>query len=123
MLDSGEMYQFEVLDIMEFTSSRRRMSVIVRTPEGLCSKVYLSFVVSKVKEIKSTGRIVLWTKGADSVIKERLSTENTRENVTVVDQHLHDFSVTGLRTLLFARKALSNVFINYSIVNRWMDYT
>eukprot|EP01102_Stenamoeba_stenopodia_P013883 TRINITY_DN4552_c0_g1_i4.p1 TRINITY_DN4552_c0_g1~~TRINITY_DN4552_c0_g1_i4.p1 ORF type:complete len:865 (-),score=131.30 TRINITY_DN4552_c0_g1_i4:43-2637(-) len=83
----GEMYQFEVLDMMEFTSSRRRMSVIVKTPEG---------------------NIVLWTKGADSVIKERLSPENSRTNVMAVDQHLHDFSVSGLRTLLFARKALSN---------------
>jgi phospholipid-translocating ATPase len=42
---------YEVLAILEFTSARRRMSVIVRNPEG---------------------KIILFCKGADIVIYDRL---------------------------------------------------
>lgn len=46
---------YEVLQVLEFTSTRKRMSVIVRTPSG---------------------KIRLMCKGADNVICERLAPES-----------------------------------------------
>ena len=43
---------YEVLNILEFNSTRKRMSTIVRTPEG---------------------KIELYCKGADTVVYERLA--------------------------------------------------
>ena len=48
----GQSLEFEILNVCEFNSTRKRMSTVVRGPDG------------KVK---------LFTKGADSVILERLS--------------------------------------------------
>jgi len=48
---SGETEVYELLNIIEFTSSRKRMSVIVRKPDG---------------------QLVIMTKGADSIIIPRL---------------------------------------------------
>lgn len=51
----GERKEFQLLSVLEFNSSRKRMSVIMRSPEG--------------------GRLVMLCKGADSVIYERLAKE------------------------------------------------
>ena len=50
--------KYKLLNTLEFNSTRKRMSVIVREPEEM------------------GGRIVLMTKGADSIIAERLSKES-----------------------------------------------
>lgn len=47
----GEPHQYDILQVNDFSSARKRMSVIVRTPSG---------------------RIVLYCKGADNIIFERL---------------------------------------------------
>ncbi|XP_076548667.1 ATPase phospholipid transporting 8A1 isoform X5 [Osmia lignaria lignaria] len=86
----GERLRYEILNVIEFTSTRKRMSVIVKTPEG------------KVK---------LFCKGADSVIYERLSPSSVEDtdpeqgisnfrDVTL--EHLEAFATDGLRTLCFA---------------------
>ena len=49
---TGEQSKFELLNVIEFTSLRKRMSVIVRTPDD---------------------KIICMTKGADSIILPRLS--------------------------------------------------
>ena len=49
-------YQYKLLNILEFTSDRKRMSVIVEDQEG---------------------KIMLLTKGADSIIQARLSKEKS----------------------------------------------
>ena len=49
--NTGARRTFKVLNVIEFTSTRKRMSIIVRTPEG---------------------QIKLMSKGADSMILERL---------------------------------------------------
>lgn len=81
----GTPYEFQVLDVMEFTSDRRRMSVIVRTPEG---------------------KIVLWSKGADYIMLQRLAAGDT-ELLNTTKQQLDAFSTVGLRTLVVARKEMS----------------
>ncbi|XP_059479634.1 probable phospholipid-transporting ATPase IA isoform X2 [Neocloeon triangulifer] len=70
--------RYEILNVIEFTSTRKRMSVVVRTP---------------------TGQIKLFCKGADSVIFERL---NDRTNCDLTLHHLEGFATEGLRTLCCA---------------------
>lgn len=48
----GQTQEFEVLNVCEFNSTRKRMSTVVRGPDG---------------------NIKIYTKGADTVILERLS--------------------------------------------------
>lgn len=58
----GQTQEFEILKVCEFNSTRKRMSTIVRGPDG------------KVK---------LYTKGADTVILERLSKSQPYTEVTL----------------------------------------
>ena len=51
----GESKEFQILNICEFNSTRKRMSTLIRGPDG---------------------KIKLYCKGADTVILERLSDEN-----------------------------------------------
>ncbi|KAK2176219.1 hypothetical protein NP493_675g03060 [Ridgeia piscesae] len=76
--------KYEILNVIEFTSTRKRMSVVVRTPEG---------------------KLTLMVKGADSVICERLSPNQPIREVTM--QHLEEFATLGLRTLCIATTDLS----------------
>lgn len=87
----GETLRFEILNVIEFTSARKRMSVVVKTPEG---------------------KIKIFCKGADSVIYERLTpvsleaSDLDQEHVDDFRQttleHLEAFASDGLRTLCFA---------------------
>lgn len=80
----GEKY--ELLNILEFTSTRKRMSVIVR-------------------KITDDPRIFLLSKGADNVIFDRLRPEG-EELKALTDQHLREFANEGLRTLTLAYKVV-----------------
>ncbi|KAF5892374.1 phospholipid-transporting ATPase IC-like, partial [Clarias magur] len=73
--------QYHLLALLEFTSKRRRMSVLVRTPEGA---------------------IKLYCKGADAVILERLQKANLHEDST--KQALEIFSQSCLRTFCVAAR-------------------
>ncbi|XP_041931098.1 phospholipid-transporting ATPase IA isoform X4 [Alosa sapidissima] len=75
----GEEEKYELLNVLEFTSTRKRMSVIMRTP---------------------TGRIRLYCKGADTVIYDRLADSSRYKDITL--KHLEQFATEGLRTLCFA---------------------
>ncbi|XP_027445397.1 phospholipid-transporting ATPase IB-like isoform X6 [Zalophus californianus] len=75
----GENFTFEILNVLEFSSNRKRMSVIVRTP---------------------TGNLRLYCKGADTVIYERLSEDSRFMKETLT--HLEYFAKEGLRTLCVA---------------------
>uniref|UniRef100_A0A8D1M8L9 Phospholipid-transporting ATPase n=1 Tax=Sus scrofa TaxID=9823 RepID=A0A8D1M8L9_PIG len=75
----GEEFTFQILNVLEFSSNRKRMSVIVRTP---------------------TGQLRLYCKGADSVIYERLSEDSLFVKETLT--HLESFAREGLRTLCIA---------------------
>ncbi|XP_042883208.1 probable phospholipid-transporting ATPase IA isoform X4 [Penaeus japonicus] len=83
----GTKEKYEILNVLEFTSQRKRMSVIVRTPEG---------------------HIKLYCKGADTVIYERLGDSQQFRDVTV--RHLEDFAGEGLRTLCYAVADISPDF-------------
>uniref|UniRef100_A0A8C9TZ99 Phospholipid-transporting ATPase n=1 Tax=Scleropages formosus TaxID=113540 RepID=A0A8C9TZ99_SCLFO len=81
--------KYELLNVLEFTSSRKRMSVIMRTPSG---------------------RIRLYCKGADSVIYERLADSSRYKDITL--KHLEQFATEGLRTLCYAVTDISEASYN-----------
>ncbi|KAI8928628.1 hypothetical protein BC831DRAFT_500154 [Entophlyctis helioformis] len=81
----GKEYEWEVLQINEFNSTRKRMSALVRSPDG---------------------QIKLYIKGADTVILERLA----KSGNPYVDQtcvHLEEYANDGLRTLCIAYRDVS----------------
>ena len=83
-----EKISYELLNVIEFTSSRKRMSVIVRSPDD---------------------RILCITKGADSVIFPRLQSGQD-ELIGRTGQHLEQYAKQGLRTLLLAKREIDSQF-------------
>ncbi|KAL6585171.1 putative phospholipid-transporting ATPase 4 [Orobanche minor] len=79
------MREFNVLNLLDFTSKRKRMSVIIRDEEG---------------------QILLLCKGADSIIFDRLS-KNGRMYEEATRKHLNEYGEVGLRTLALAYKKLN----------------
>lgn len=73
----GKEEEYQVLNVLEFNSTRKRMSVIVRSPAGV---------------------IKLYCKGADNVIYDRLS-KGKQPFAAATEQHLKRFAGDGLRTL------------------------
>ncbi|CAD7701700.1 unnamed protein product [Ostreobium quekettii] len=78
--------KFDVLNVLEFSSDRKRMSVIARSHDGT---------------------IRLYSKGADNAIMERLQPNTDPDLLEKTKEDLHDFSVQGLRTLLLGTRVLS----------------
>ena len=76
---------YEVLHVLEFNSTRKRMSVIVKTPEG---------------------KIMLYTKGADSIIYERLK-HGAQKFMDTTQEQIDGYAMSGLRTLCLATRELS----------------
>ena len=78
----GESRIYTVLNIMEFNSDRKRMSVIIQRPEG---------------------DIILMCKGADSVIYDRLDQVASQHIMAKTSAHLQSFANSGNSTavLLF----------------------
>lgn len=83
---NGRTLLFKQLHVIEFNSDRKRMSVIV----------------------EYEGRIILMCKGADNMILKRLI--GMTPDVEYCNQRLEDFSIQGLRTLMFAKKEISQEF-------------
>lgn len=82
----GILETYKPLRVLEFNSTRKRMSVVVRNPSG---------------------QIVLYTKGADSVIYERLAANHDEELKRSTQKDTNDFANGGLRTLCVAYRYLS----------------
>jgi phospholipid-translocating ATPase len=74
------------LKVLEFNSTRKRMSVVARDP---------------------TGRITLYCKGADSVIYERLAADHDPVLKDKTAQDMEAFANGGLRTLCIAAREMS----------------
>ncbi|KAH6801981.1 aminophospholipid ATPase 3 [Perilla frutescens var. frutescens] len=77
---------YEILNVLEFNSTRKRQSVICRYPDG---------------------RLVLYCKGADTVIYERLA-DGDPDLKRISREHLEQFGASGLRTLCLAYKIVSS---------------
>ncbi|KAK8465883.1 hypothetical protein PHAVU_009G201600 [Phaseolus vulgaris] len=85
---------YKLLNMLEFSSTRKRMSVIVRDEEG---------------------KLLLFSKGADSVMFERLGS-NGREFEEKTKQHIDEYAEAGLRTLILAYRELDEE--EYNIFNK-----
>lgn len=82
----AKLEEYELLNLLDFTSARKRMSVLVRRHDG------------------DDRRILLLTKGADNVIFERLKAGENDELKETTGKHLDEFASEGLRTLTLAYK-------------------
>lgn len=82
----GEDQHYAILNVIEFNSSRKRMSAILRLPDG---------------------RIVLYCKGADSIIYSRLKKGEQQDLRRETAEHLEMFAREGLRTLCIAKRYLT----------------
>ncbi|XP_042474328.1 probable phospholipid-transporting ATPase 4 isoform X1 [Zingiber officinale] len=76
--------EFKVLNLLEFNSRRKRMSIIVR---------------------EESGQIILLCKGADSIILDRLSKKGRMFETDTI-KHLNEYAEAGLRTLALAFRLL-----------------
>ncbi|CCE64475.1 hypothetical protein TPHA_0H02720 [Tetrapisispora phaffii CBS 4417] len=83
--NKGKQQEFQLLNICEFNSTRKRMTTIYRFPDG---------------------SIKLFCKGADTVILERMD-KSKSQYVDVTLRHLEDYASEGLRTLCLAMRDIS----------------
>ena len=81
--DWAGLRSYKLLNLIEFDSTRKRMTVVVRTPEN---------------------RILVICKGADSIIEKRLRPGQVYLKKT--QNFLDTYAKTGLRTLLIASKEI-----------------
>lgn len=74
---SDEIEEYELLHVLDFTSARKRMSVVVRKLDA------------------NDRRLFLLTKGADNVIFERLRADESEELKATTERHLVEFANEG----------------------------
>ncbi|XP_044312849.1 phospholipid-transporting ATPase ID isoform X10 [Drosophila rhopaloa] len=85
----GQLEEYELLNILDFNNIRKRMSVILRRGDS----------------------VVLYCKGADNVIYDRL--HGGQEDLKARTQdHLNKFAGEGLRTLALAERRLTQQYYN-----------
>jgi phospholipid-translocating ATPase len=82
----GEKAIFTILNVLEFNSERKRMSVIVQTQQN---------------------DILLLCKGADCAISSILSQKTEKSKIEQTSRHLSEFANSGFRTLYIAQKKIS----------------
>ncbi|ORX49075.1 phospholipid-translocating P-type ATPase [Hesseltinella vesiculosa] len=92
----GERKAFDILNVLEFNSTRKRMSVIIKPHDS--------------------DRIVLLCKGADSVIYERLCDDfGTQHDLEQSQQRLRDDTLKHLE--LYANEGLRTLCLSYRFIS------
>ena len=81
----GREHKYRLLNILEFTSARKRMSVILED---------------------SQGKFLLLCKGADSIIEARLN-KGQSVHLSKTKEYVDAFAEEGLRTLFLAKRDLT----------------
>ncbi|XP_038124235.1 phospholipid-transporting ATPase ID-like [Cyprinodon tularosa] len=89
IMEMGEKVTYELLAVLDFNNVRKRMSVIVRHPNG---------------------KMTLYCKGADTIIYERLD-RSCKKLMKVTTDHLNEYAGDGLRTLVLAHKHLEENYM------------
>ncbi len=85
--DSEKPIDYQILNIINFTSERKRMSIIIKD---------------------KSRNIIMYIKGADSEIKKRLSSNNNKKYLNYSIKFTDYFSSQGFRTLFIGYKNISN---------------
>uniref|UniRef100_A0A3B3SJR2 Phospholipid-transporting ATPase n=1 Tax=Paramormyrops kingsleyae TaxID=1676925 RepID=A0A3B3SJR2_9TELE len=88
IVEMGVQKSYELEAILDFNNVRKRMSVIVRSPEG---------------------KLSLYCKGADTIVYERLH-PSCSKLMDITTEHLNEFAGEGLRTLVLAHKELDEAY-------------
>ncbi|XP_048875352.1 phospholipid-transporting ATPase ID isoform X1 [Brienomyrus brachyistius] len=88
IVEMGVQNSYELEAILDFNNVRKRMSVIVRSPEG---------------------KLSLYCKGADTIVYERLH-PSCSKLMDITTEHLNEFAGEGLRTLVLAHKELDEAY-------------
>jgi phospholipid-translocating P-type ATPase (flippase) len=96
----GDDVQFEVLNVLPFDSTRKRMSVVVRMPNDV---------------------IKVMTKGADNCMMSILASTG---NLVAGDmaEHVDQFARLGLRTLVFGERAIAEDEYREWLDEYWQPY-
>ena len=96
VLIGGKRTTFEILNLLNFSSERKRMSIIFKDPKG---------------------KIKIYIKGADSEINKRLSDKSKKSDVyKEINNYIENFSNLGYRTLMVAfREIKENEY------NKWRE--
>ncbi|XP_055009177.1 phospholipid-transporting ATPase ID-like [Boleophthalmus pectinirostris] len=89
VVEMGQHITYELIAVLDFNNIRKRMSVVVRNPEG---------------------KTTLYCKGADTIIYERLH-PSCKKLMEVTTQHLNEYAGDGLRTLVLAYKDLDEEYM------------
>lgn len=84
----GKEESYTMLAELEFNSDRKRMSMIMRCPDG---------------------KIRMYTKGADTIM---LTLVTGSADIATIQHHIDEFAKEGLRTLVFAQKELEESRFN-----------
>ncbi|XP_023270669.1 phospholipid-transporting ATPase ID-like [Seriola lalandi dorsalis] len=90
VVEMGRQVTYELLAVLDFNNVRKRMSVIVRSPDG---------------------KLTLYCKGADTIIYERLHPA-CNKLMEVTTGHLNEYAGDGLRTLVLAYKDLDEGYMD-----------
>ncbi|XP_061836889.2 phospholipid-transporting ATPase ID-like isoform X2 [Nerophis lumbriciformis] len=94
VVEMGRQVTYDLLAVLDFNNVRKRMSVIVRDPEG---------------------KLTLYCKGADTIIFERLHS-SCNKLMDITTRHLNEYAGDGLRTLALAYKDLDEHY-----TKEWMQ--
>jgi magnesium-transporting ATPase (P-type) len=85
----GEQEEYKLLNIIQFNSTRKRMTVVVETMDGT---------------------LLAYCKGADTVMEELLSQGARTQQWPACDKNLHEFAKDGLRTLVLCQRTLERTW-------------
>ncbi|KAN0003647.1 hypothetical protein ACTFIZ_009801 [Dictyostelium cf. discoideum] len=125
----GKDKRYQLLAIMEFSSDRRRMSILLREEDEDDNSIETTTTTpiddsattdidgnllpppqqqQQSTSFKKKGKIILYSKGADSIMMERLSEKESKsELLEQTKEHISQFSREGLRTLILAKREIS----------------
>lgn len=92
-IPSGKLIEYEIKYSFPFKSETKRMGIILKN--------------------KETGQILFYLKGADSIMKEFIPSQQKK---AFIDEECKDLSMSGLRTLVITRKVLTEEFYQ-----KWSD--
>ncbi|KAL7750854.1 phospholipid transporting ATPase [Sorochytrium milnesiophthora] len=113
----GRPVRFRLLHVIEFNSTRKRMTVVLRRLSGgshpaqpvsssSTGPTSSSSAATAVAPDPADGEVVVYCKGADSVIMERLA-KGQSDMVSKTLEQLEDFANDGYRTLCLGFRVLS----------------
>ncbi|KAA8492510.1 putative phospholipid-transporting ATPase VD [Porphyridium purpureum] len=113
-------YDWELLGVIEFSSARKRMSVVVREPSDepwtlSCKPLSQEAQVSAGPAVPSGRKVRMYCKGADSIMLSRVA-EQEKQAAQQMMLTVDEFAACGYRTLVMAYRDLDEDYFS-----AWLD--